>query len=267
MSCNRPDRGGRGLTSLLQTHSYHSYVSMEEDTNAGLIGPTFIYHSGQMDSVITSHREIPFVFMIYDESRSFLADKNAQMLGQANSSSMGHNYTSPIYGGGNQSVWQPQLTNFMSAKGFGSASSYMSINGYIFANNPTFSMCEGDKTIWYAMAYGAASHVFHMHGSGFTYRGENNYAIALNDGVGKTLVQDATAVGKWQVICHVNNHQNKGMLGDYQIWPSASCPLQPLCSASSSTSSSSSSPSSTSSTGSATTTYASSTSSATSSAA
>jgi len=55
----------------------------------------------------------------------------------------------------------------------------------------------------YVNAYGSASHVFHMHGNGFTYNGFKDYAVSLNDGVGKTLYMNATGGGKWQVICHV----------------------------------------------------------------
>ena len=55
----------------------------------------------------------------------------------------------------------------------------------------------------YVNAYGGASHVFHMHGNGFKYHGFNEYAMSVNDGVGKTLYMDAVGLGRWQVICHV----------------------------------------------------------------
>lgn len=117
---------------------------------------------------------------------------------------------------------------------------------YIFANNPTFNMCLNDKVIWYTNAYGSASHVFHLHGNGVEYHREKRYAVSLNDGVGKTLYMNATGQGLWQAICHVNNHHDMGMVSskwsysdaekalvltyilDYQVWPTASCPLAPL---------------------------------------
>lgn len=40
-------------------------------------------------------------------------------------------------------------------------------------------------------AYGTMSHVFHMHGNGFSYQGFNQYAMSLNDGEGKTLYMSA----------------------------------------------------------------------------
>ena len=102
------------------------------------------------------------------------------------------------------------------------------MNGYWFANNPVYEMCENDKVLWYVTAYGSASHVFHMHGNGFTYQGNNAYAIGLNDGNGKTLITTAYNVGLWQVICHVDDHHNMGMVSNYMVYKSGSCPLPAL---------------------------------------
>lgn len=102
------------------------------------------------------------------------------------------------------------------------------MNGYFFANNPIYEMCENDKVIWYVTAYGSASHVFHLHGNGVTYLGTNQYAVSLNDGEGKTLIMHAVDVGLWQAICHVNNHQSMGMVSNYVVYKSKDCPLQPL---------------------------------------
>lgn len=84
-------------------------------------------------------------------------------------------------------------------------------------------MCVGDNVIWYVNAYGAASHVFHMHGHGVTYHGFDRYAVSLNDGVGKTLYMTAAEPGLWQVICHVDNHQTKGMVANYNVRPEGQC--------------------------------------------
>ncbi|KAK5691995.1 hypothetical protein LTR97_011166 [Elasticomyces elasticus] len=67
-----------------------------------------------------------------------------------------------------------------------------------------------------------------MHGNSFTYNGERHDAISLNDGVGKTLYMNATGVGKWQVICHVNWHQTLGMVSNYQVYNAGQCPLPAL---------------------------------------
>jgi hypothetical protein len=208
-----------------KAHSYHSYVSMEQDTNAGLIGPTIIYAAGAMASTMATHREIPLLYMFYDESLSFLSASNAHALSNGSVPTIN---TTTLYSGGNATSWLPQNTNFASAQHFPSAPRFATMNGYIFSNNPVFNMCYNDKVIWYVNAYGSASHVFHMHGSGYTYQGVGGFAESLNDGVSKTFFQDATALGKWQVICHVNNHHAAGMVADYQIWPEGRCPLAPL---------------------------------------
>ncbi|KAK3658498.1 hypothetical protein LTR56_001909 [Elasticomyces elasticus] len=129
---------------------------------------------------------------------------------------------------GNYTVWHPQLVNLAGAGQWMEASSYFTMNGYVFANNPDYEMCLSDKVIWYVNAYGGASHVFHMHGNSFTYNGERHDAISLNDGVGKTLYMNATGVGKWQVICHVNWHQTLGMVSNYQVYNAGQCPLPAL---------------------------------------
>jgi hypothetical protein len=226
-----------------RTHSYHSYVSLEQDSNAGLIGPSIIYASGQMEKTMAEYREFPLLYMIYSESQSFLSNKNAAALkssGQGESGAQGYGYhgNAPGHSGpvamvanlsaslpqGNYSIWHPQLVNLQSAGQF-SAPPFFTMNGYIFANNPIFDMCLDDKVIWYTYAYGGASHVFHMHGNGFAYHGANAYAISLNDGVGKTLVMDAVVRGLWQVICHVDNHQALGMVANFRVADSRQCEL------------------------------------------
>ncbi|KAK5679413.1 hypothetical protein LTS10_008230 [Elasticomyces elasticus] len=129
---------------------------------------------------------------------------------------------------GNYSVWHPQLVNLAGAGQWMEASSYFTMNGYIFSNNPDYEMCLSDKVIWYVNAYGGASHVFHMHGNSFAYGGKKDNAISINDGVGKTLYMNATGAGKWQVICHVNWHQTLGMVNNYQVYNAGQCPLPPL---------------------------------------
>ena len=105
---------------------------------------------------------------------------------------------------GNYTVWHPQVVNLADAGQFEGAPSFYTMNGYILSNNLTFEMCQDDKAVWYTNAYGSMSHVFHMHGNSFVYNGMTNYAVSLNDGVGKTLFMNSKGVGKWQVVCHVS---------------------------------------------------------------
>lgn len=84
-------------------------------------------------------------------------------------------------------------------------------------------MCQGDKVIWYTYAYGGESHVFHMHGNSFMIQGERSFATSLNDGISKTLYMNATDLGLWQVICHVQDHHQMGMVANYLVKPRGEC--------------------------------------------
>jgi hypothetical protein len=63
-----------------QLHSYRSFVSLQEDTNAGLIGPTVIYARGGMNSTTASSREFPILYNTYDEDVSWLSSENKARL-------------------------------------------------------------------------------------------------------------------------------------------------------------------------------------------
>lgn len=196
-------------------------MSLEEDSNAGLLGPSIVYARGQMNSTMARYREFTLLYMIYNEGDSWLSCQNRARL-----ESTGHGTNSGAHFGparpatrhatgpgnhqandrsceaagqvaelwqGNETVWRPQLTNLQQAGHFPEAPHFPTMNGYIFSNNPRFEACLDDEVIWYVNAFGSASHVFHMHGNGFAYHGFSEYAISLNDGVGKTLYMNATS--------------------------------------------------------------------------
>jgi len=266
-----PENAGPNNNEPARVHSYHSYVALQQDSNAGLIGPQIVYAQGQMNHTMANYREFPLLYMIYAEADSWLSGKNkARLTGsdisntkrQASNdhgwqASNGHgnhgddgnnsnyNNNNNINDGtsstnasgvgsfdisntnnlwsGNYTVWHPQLVNLKGAGQWSEAPPFHTMNGYVFSNNPPFEMCVGDNVIWYVNAYGAASHVFHMHGHGVTYHGFDRYAVSLNDGVGKTLYMNASEPGLWQVICHVDNHQTKGMVSNYNVLPEGKC--------------------------------------------
>jgi hypothetical protein len=219
-----PDSAGPNPSQPARTHSYHSYVSLEQDSNAGLIGPTIVYRKGEMANTMASYREIPLLYMIYNEANSFLSASNAaNLMSDRTQTAQSTTINTSDFPPGNSSIWLPQITNLLTATLFPDAPSFYTMNGYIFANNPTYSMCLNEKVIWYVNAYGAASHVFHLHGNGVSYLGNNEYAVSINDGVGKTLVMDAVGEGLWQVICHVDNHHALGMVSNYRVSGRGEC--------------------------------------------
>ena len=235
-------------------YSYHSYVSFQEDMNSGLFGPQIIYQPGMMEATMASYREFPILFMGYDESNSFMSAINAKA---RNASSHESDYPDTLSGRnlGNSSIWKPQLANLLSSDRMESkdAPEFMAINGYIFANNPPFQMCLNDPVIWYFYGMGKDSHAFHMHGNNFQHPlGMNSATIckqptlplflhssavmqpkltapikAANSGEMYALFMNASIYGFWEVICHVADHQAKGMVANYFV-QNPPCPLRPL---------------------------------------
>ena len=103
-----PDTPNPGYVSKL--YSYHSYVSMYQDQDAGLSGPVIVYEPGKMNSTMASNREFIVFYGDNQESNSFLALHNVEKylpgVKVANESS-----TYPEPGPGNHSLWYPQLIN------------------------------------------------------------------------------------------------------------------------------------------------------------
>lgn len=189
-----------------QVHSYHSYVTLQEDEDAGLIGPQIVYAAGQMSNTMASYREFVLLYNIFSEATSWLSGENKAALKKGKRDTETFEFPRLVRKqAGNETVWKPQEVNLGDSGKFKGAPAFYSMNGYVFANNPTFEMCLNDQVIWYVNAFGTLSHVFHMHGNGFTYNGVSGYAESLNDGEGKTLYMNAT--GKYFFVqpCRSSN--------------------------------------------------------------
>jgi len=164
--------------------AYHSFISMNEDLNAGLIGPTVVYPSGKMNTTMASHREFTLLYSNFDESNSFMSSINAKRHGINNATASLFPLLSLGQGYRNESIWGPQYTNLASANQLSSSAAplFHTLNGRIYANNDPFQVCVNDPTIWYVYSFGSAAHSFHMHGNGFVYMGRNFATIAMQDG-------------------------------------------------------------------------------------
>jgi len=226
-----PDIAGPNGDEPARTHSYHSYVDLSTDTNSGLIGPQIVYARNQMNSTMSTYREFPLLFMGYDETQSVLSGENSKKLTPnhtAPSSSSTFDIPTDMMSlyAANSSILLPQITNLGLTGRFSSAPQFFTLNGYFFANNPVFETCLQDKVIWYVNAFGGESHVFHLHGHSVMQNGKKTFGVDVNDGAGHTLYMDASSEGLWQVICHVNDHHQQGMVGNYRVYGSGeACPL------------------------------------------
>lgn len=239
-----PDASAPTPPNVSKFWAYHSYINMPTELDSGLMGPFIVYNRGMMDITMASNRELVLLYMNFNEANSLLSETNDRKLSNGTSGSKIKAPT-PMEGEGygNYSIWHPQITNMpgtiLTAK---QAPSFHSLNGFIFNNMPSFEMCVDDNVIWYVYAFGAAGHVFHLHGNNFkSSNGEYLAGRAIGDGAMSTLTMSASTRGKWDFVCHVNNHLVDGMVGSYVVMPKEECTLTPLLNSNSTESGNSSS--------------------------
>jgi hypothetical protein len=94
--------------------SYHPYVSMYHDQDAGSYGPVIVYNRGKMESVMAQNREFIVLYADNQEWNSFLALQNARKYLPAVASQVvnqSDQYPVINRGRGNSSIWYPQLIN------------------------------------------------------------------------------------------------------------------------------------------------------------
>ncbi|KAI4717172.1 Cupredoxin [Aureobasidium sp. EXF-10727] len=201
--------------------SYHSFVNMPADLSAGLSGPLIVYNSGEMNSTMSAHREFVVTTNTHYEARSFMAGTNAKNAGVDTSKLRATNQLVQPYIG-NESFWVPQLTNFPAVQlSDAQGPNFYTMNGYVFGNGAPYEMCRNDPVIWYVMAFGGASHVFHLHGNNFQYNDIWQASQSINAGEMFTFNMNAQLPGVWQLLCH--NYVVYGTEEDGET-----CPLPPL---------------------------------------
>lgn len=92
------------------------------------------------------------------------------------------------------------------------------INGRAFiGNTPTFRSRVGEDVEWNVLAIGEDQHVFHIHG----HRWLKNGVPIDSDVLGPSSIVRARfredAPGTWYYHCHVESHQDNGMIGLYRV--------------------------------------------------
>ncbi|KAK9320601.1 Cupredoxin [Lipomyces orientalis] len=213
-----------GLDSKL--FSYHSYISMYQDQDAGLSGPVLIYNQGTMDKVMGENREFIVLYSDNQEWNSFLALHNAQKyLPGFKAENLTSEY--PMPGSGNKSYWYPQMINTPQTNIDNTvAADFMLMNGYVFANGPPFEMCLGDSVIWYLWNAGFDQHAAHWHGHNVVQNGRLTAVVQLAPGQMATTTMSAVNPGTWFVVCHANDDLASGMEAYYTV--QTKCTLPPL---------------------------------------
>jgi FtsP/CotA-like multicopper oxidase with cupredoxin domain len=101
----------------------------------------------------------------------------------------------------------------------GNINGYDTINGRAFVGNtPTLHAKVGDVVEWDVLALGEAFHTFHVHG----HRWLNDAGVpedvrTIGPGGSFKIQWREDAPGTWYYHCHVESHQNNGMIGLYKV--------------------------------------------------
>lgn len=150
---------------------------------------------------MAQYRELPLLYNVYDQTKSFLAGANYARSDKTTAHNVSENVVAKTLNyeyAGNMSFWKPQLVNMPTVDLSSSeAPSIHALNGYIYSNAPSFEMCQDDEVVWGTYAFGAASHVFHLHGNNFNREGTWFASASLNDGNMDTLFMKAVSPGVW----------------------------------------------------------------------
>jgi hypothetical protein len=109
-----PENSGPNGKQDSRILSYHPYVSMYQDQDAGSYGPVLIYRRGKMETVMRQNREFILLYSDNQEWNSFLALHNVRkylpdMASQV--MNLSDQYPRISRGQGNFSIWYPQFIN------------------------------------------------------------------------------------------------------------------------------------------------------------
>jgi manganese oxidase len=101
----------------------------------------------------------------------------------------------------------------------GKTNGYDTINGHAFiGNTPTFHARVGEDVEWDVLAIGEDFHVFHIHGHRWRDGGGepvDSQLIGPSSTLRVRFREDAP--GTWYYHCHVESHQENGMIGLYRV--------------------------------------------------
>jgi FtsP/CotA-like multicopper oxidase with cupredoxin domain len=101
---------------------------------------------------------------------------------------------------------------------FGFHQGLHTVNGRAFiGNTPTFRARVGELVQWDVLAIGDEFHTFHLHGHRWRFAGEfiDNRSLGPADAFRVRIREDVR--GAWLYHCHVEFHQENGMIGLYRV--------------------------------------------------
>jgi manganese oxidase len=181
---------------------YMSHVDEVADQYAGLMGPIVVTKRGMARPDGTpSDVDHEFVanFMVVDENASPYLTRNVRGL--------------PRRGR------RVDLEN----EEFVESNLMHAINGFVYANGPSFKAGEGERLRWYLMGMGTEVdlHTPHWHGATATVMGMRTDVTSLLPGQMVVADMRPDVAGRWLFHCHVNDHISAGMSSFLDVRPAA----------------------------------------------
>lgn len=187
---------------------YHSHVHDDEEINLGLFGMLIVTDPARARADGTPNdvdREIPALFLIFDETGSLL-DPFASRAGVV-----------PLPANG---VSVPTPRTFAEYLELRSQGLRYAINGLAFGNLQGLDINEGDRVRWYTMGLGGQEdfHSVHWHGQPVLEEGRRQTdTVELMPGSMKVADMVADNPGTWLFQCHVADHMMEGMFAFYTV--------------------------------------------------
>uniref|UniRef100_A0A8B9JHN5 ferroxidase n=1 Tax=Astyanax mexicanus TaxID=7994 RepID=A0A8B9JHN5_ASTMX len=185
--------------STCLTWIYHSHVDAPKDIAAGLVGVLLTCKKGTLDSSGLKRSDVDqeffLMFSVVDENLSWYLNDNI-----------------------NKSCNATERA-FLEEDDFHESNLMHSINGYVYGNLPTLSVCIGKPVSWHLFGIGSEVdiHSVHFHGHTLLDRGHRSDVLSLFPASFVTAEMVPKTPGKWMLSCQVNDHTRAGMQAFYQV--------------------------------------------------
>ncbi|XP_066512429.1 ferroxidase HEPHL1-like isoform X1 [Hoplias malabaricus] len=180
------------------TWIYHSHVDAPKDIATGLIGVLLTCKKGALDSSGLKQSEVDqeffLMFSVVDENFSWYLDENIQR-------------------------FCPDCDQESEDENFEESNLMHSINGFVYGNLPTLSVCLGNRVSWHLFGIGNEIdiHTAHFHGHTLLDRGHRTDVLSLFPASFVTAEMVPKTLGKWLLSCQVNDHMQAGMQAFYEV--------------------------------------------------
>ncbi|XP_077197573.1 ferroxidase HEPHL1 isoform X2 [Paroedura picta] len=181
------------------TWIYHSHIDTPKDISSGLIGPLLVCKKGSLDSASMPVASMPKSFAVMvsitDENLSWYLDENI-----------------------NTFCLEPSTVD-KEDEGFQTSNKMHAINGYFFGNLPGLEMCAGESISWHMIGIGGEMDIHSVQFVGHTFvnKGRRADVVSLFPATFVTAEMMAENIGKWLLVCQVNENIESGMTGFYDV--------------------------------------------------